>query len=157
MIRILTVCLGNICRSPIGEAVLRLACEQEGINCFVDSCGTANYHIGKAPDARMIATAKANGVDISQLKARQFSTKDFNNFDLILTMDDHNYQDVISLCRTREDSAKVYSFQAFAGVDQPSFVPDPYYGTAKDFEETLAIVTHSAQLIAQKLKTTQHG
>jgi protein-tyrosine phosphatase len=155
MIRILTVCLGNICRSPIAEEVLRKKCEEIGLDVLLDSAGTANYHSGNPPDHRMIQTAKNHGYDISHLRARQFELSDFQKFDYIFTMDGNNQEDVIKMTQNTELKAKVFSFQNFAGVHNPDFVPDPYYGTERDFIETFQIVELSAGLIANKLKHLQ--
>lgn len=152
MIKILTVCLGNICRSPIAEEVLRQKCEAIGLKVFVDSVGTANYHVGAAPDSRMIQTAKDFGYDISALRARQFKKSDFNNFDFIFAMDESNKSNILSLSNSQSDRDKVHGFQAFASVSSPDYVPDPYYGSEKDFVETFQIVERSAEIIAQKLK-----
>jgi protein-tyrosine phosphatase len=151
--RVLMVCLGNICRSPIAEELFRDACNQLHMHVEVDSAGTANYHIGKAPDRRMIETAAKFGHDISSLKARQFKSADFELFDLIFAMDEDNYNDILRLARNDEQKKKVYRFQEFANIDEPNYVPDPYYGTMKDFEHTFNVVKQSAQLIAEKLKS----
>lgn len=152
MIKILTVCLGNICRSPIAEEVLRQKCQELGLDVFVDSAGTANYHVGCAPDKRMIQTAANFGYNINQLRARQFKTSDFDQFDYIFTMDSSNKSNVLRLSKSAAHQDKVHSYQEFAGINNPDYVPDPYYGDADDFIETFEIVEQSAALIAQKLK-----
>jgi protein-tyrosine phosphatase len=152
MIRILTVCLGNICRSPIAEELLRAKCQTAGLDVEVDSAGTANYHIGSPPDPRMIHTARKFGFDIQRLRARQFHASDFDAFDFIFTMDENNKRDVLRLAVNEEQKNKVFSFQDFAGISVPDYVPDPYYGTEKDFVETFQIVEKSAETIAAKLK-----
>lgn len=119
------VCLGNICRSPLAEGILK---HQLPI-IRVDSAGTAGYHIGAAPDSRSIAVARKNGIDISTLKARKFHVEDFDNFTHIFVMDRNNYQDVLAIARNEKDRAKV------ALIDpQQREVPDPYYGGKEDFE-----------------------
>jgi protein-tyrosine phosphatase len=150
--KVLMVCLGNICRSPIAEELFRSACNEIGLQVEVDSAGTANYHIGKAPDTRMIKTAAKFGHDISNLKARQFKRSDFDEFDLIFAMDDHNFDDILSLAQNAEHRNKVHKFQSYASISEPNYVPDPYYGTLQDFENTFHIVKESSALIAQKLK-----
>lgn len=152
MLKILTVCLGNICRSPIAEEVLCVKCQDLGLDVAVDSAGTANYHIGSPPDSRMIQTARKFGYDIQGLRARQFQARDFDDFDYIFTMDQSNWDNVVRQAKNAIQKAKVYSFQEFAGVDSPDFVPDPYYGTEKHFIETFQIVEVSAANIAEKLK-----
>ena len=99
------VCLGNICRSPLAEGLLRSKLDDDKF--VVDSAGTANYHIGKAPDERSVAVAKKYGLDISHLKARQFKVSDFNVFDVIYVMDNSNYENVKALARDEKELAKV--------------------------------------------------
>ena len=152
MLKILTVCLGNICRSPIAEELLRKSCNDLDLDVFVDSAGTANYHVGAPPDVRMIQTAKQFDCDISTLRARQFQRQDFERFDYIFTMDESNKSNVLKLATSKEQESKVFDFQQFAEIKSPDFVPDPYYGTARDFTETFRIVDESAQRIAAKLK-----
>jgi protein-tyrosine phosphatase len=146
------VCLGNICRSPIAEELVYQKCMELGISVEVDSAGTAGYHIGKKPDSRMIETAAKFGYNISNLRARKFSKDDFEHFDFIFTMDNANYNDLIALTSKEHQRKKIFKFQDFAGVSVPDFVPDPYYGSMEDFEETFKIVMHSSELIAKKIK-----
>lgn len=153
MIKILTVCLGNICRSPIAEAVLKKKCEDLGLQVFLDSSGTADYHIGCAPDKRMIETALQFGYDISTLRARQFKPTDFDRFDYIFTMDRENQKNILHLAKQTHHTKKVHNFQDFAGIKTPDFVPDPYYGNEKNFIETFNIIEISASRIADKLKS----
>lgn len=101
---ILMVCLGNICRSPLAEGIMR---SKLGKEYFVDSAGTGSWHVGQAPDKRSIAVAKKYGIEISHLRARQFQVKDFDEFDYILAMDSSNYRDILSLARSEEDRMKV--------------------------------------------------
>ena len=151
--KILMVCLGNICRSPIAEELFRDACLKTGLSVEVDSAGTANYHIGKAPDKRMISTAAKFGIDISQLRARQFDSTDFDTFDLIFAMDEQNFKDLKRLAKNDQQAQKLHRFQEYAGIDSPNYVPDPYYGDSSDFEFTFQVVQESAKRIANKLKS----
>lgn len=132
--KILMVCLGNICRSPLAEGILRFKAKQRGLNISVDSCGTSNFHVGSSPDKRMIDIAMKNGIDISKLKARQFNHLDFKKFDIIYAMDKTNLHDVQSLARNNKEYEKVQLLlndpSEFISLD----VPDPYYGNEKDFE-----------------------
>ena len=121
------VCLGNICRSPLAAGILKNQTEKLGLNWKVDSAGTSSWHIGDPPDSRSIAIARDNGVDISDQKARQFLVKDFDRFDLILTMDSCNYRDVLSLARDDNDSDKVHLIMNFLTPGKNGEVPDPYY------------------------------
>lgn len=119
------VCLGNICRSPLAEGILRHLAEEKGLQWEIDSAGTGNWHVGDAPDKRSIAVARRHGIDISGLKGRQFHPADFNEFDRIYVMDLNNYRDVLLKARTDADKAKV---QLLLDDQQP--VPDPWYDDA---------------------------
>jgi protein-tyrosine phosphatase len=99
------VCLGNICRSPLAEGILASKLPKDKF--IIDSAGTGDYHIGKQPDVRSIAVAKKNGIDITKQKARQFSEKDFEDFDYIFAMDNSNQSDILELAKTTEEKAKV--------------------------------------------------
>lgn len=123
--KILMVCLGNICRSPLAEGIMR---SKLGEEYFVDSAGTGSWHVGQAPDKRSIAVAKKYGIEISHLRARQFQVKDFDEFDYILAMDSSNYRDILSLARSEEDRMKVRM------ILHDQDVPDPYYGGEDGFE-----------------------
>ncbi len=146
--KILMVCLGNICRSPLAEGILRSKLSNDFI---VDSAGTGSWHVGNTPDPRSIATAKNHGIDISNLKGRQFSKKDFTDFDYIYVMDNQNYKDVIELATTEEDKAKVTLIldEIFPGerVD----VPDPYYGLQDGFEKVYNMLDEACDSIVEKL------
>ena len=111
--RILMVCLGNICRSPLAEGILKSKVTEKDID--VDSAGTASYHIGNSPDHRSIDIAKKNGIDISSQRARQFRVSDFDNFDKIYAMDKSNYYSIISLARNKQDEDKV----DLIGIESP--------------------------------------
>lgn len=149
--RILMVCLGNICRSPLADGLLLRKITERNLNAQVDSAGTANYHIGKAPDSRMIKTAAKFGTPIEFLRARQFTAQDFQNFDHILVMDRSNYSNVIALAQTEADQKKVNFFLDYLYPNQKSEVPDPYYGTLKDFEAVYQLVDEATDALIQKL------
>ena len=119
--KILMVCLGNICRSPLAHGVMEHLVQQKGLNWEIDSAGTGNWHIGQQPDKRSIAIAKKYGVDISNQSCRQFDTSDFEKFDQILVMDYSNLNDVKSLARSEEEHNKISLFLKNA------IVPDPYH------------------------------
>ena len=118
--KILMVCLGNICRSPLAQGILESKITS---NTVVDSAGTAAYHVGNPPDPRSIAVAKQNGIRISQFRARKFTREDFKNFNHIYVMDQSNYKDVIGLAETHEEQEKVSLL-----LPDEKEVPDPYYG-----------------------------
>jgi protein-tyrosine phosphatase len=119
--KILMVCLGNICRSPLAEGVMQHLIKQEGLDWKVDSAGTGGYHIGTKPDVRSVVIAKINGIDISRQKARKIVKEDFKNFDIIYVMDESNYKNVIALADNSEEIAKVEM------LIPNETVPDPYY------------------------------
>lgn len=134
--KILMVCLGNICRSPMAEGIMR---NIAGEKADVDSAGTAGYHIGDNPDKRMIATAFEHNIDISNLRARQFKASDFNNFDIIFAMDSSNYSNIIDLATNECDIKKVKMMLSRGNV------PDPYYGGDEGFEHVYQILHEACQ------------
>jgi protein-tyrosine phosphatase len=136
--RILFVCLGNICRSPTVEAVARQLAAREASHLPLefDSAGTAGYHIGEPPDVRSRACARRRGYDISDLLARQLETSDFNRFDLLLAMDQDNLDQMRSQAPAAAQS-KLALFMSFAGLDEMPVVPDPYYGGPADFDKVV--------------------
>lgn len=135
--RVLFVCLGNICRSPSAEGVFRALAAQAELEVETDSAGTSDWHEGEAPYAPMQAAAKARGFDLSDLRARQFTARDFETFDLIIGMDDSNL-DNIELLRPEGSQTPVQLFTEFAPETGMDHVPDPYY--TRDFDQTLDLV-----------------
>ena len=151
MTKILMVCLGNICRSPLAEGILRSKIPD---NTFlVDSAGTANYHVGKTPDKRSVAIAKKHGLDISHLKGRQFGVADFDTFDLIYVMDESNFKNVIALARNDEDIAKVTFILNEIYPNLNYNVPDPYYGGDEGFETIYNMLNEACDNIVKKLNS----
>ncbi|MDQ0107858.1 protein-tyrosine phosphatase [Chitinophaga terrae (ex Kim and Jung 2007)] len=142
--KILMVCLGNICRSPLAEGIMRHLAEEKGLDWVIDSAGTGNWHIGQAPDHRAIKEARKNGVDISSLRGRQFQPSDFDAFDKILVMDRNNYRDVIRQARNEADKAKV----AFL-LPQDQEVPDPWFDDAL-FAPVYKLIYNACKEIADK-------
>ena len=149
-VKILMVCLGNICRSPLAEGLL--ASKLPSDTFFVDSAGTGNYHIGKQPDKRSIDTAYKNGLDISNQKARQFSANDFEEFDYIFVMDNDNYKDVIKLAKTEEQKNKVDLILNQLFPKENVDVPDPYYGLQNGFDMVYNMLDETCDILAKKLK-----
>ncbi len=144
------VCLGNICRSPLAEGVLRAKLDPEKFE--VDSAGTSNYHVGAAPDHRSVEVARKNGIDISQLKGRQFSAQDFEDFDYIFVMDRSNYANVCNLTTNEKHRKKVsYLLDALDGISLRE-VPDPYYGDKNDFRAVFNMIDEACEKISLKLK-----
>jgi len=148
--KVLMVCLGNICRSPLAEGILTSKVNPEHI--VVDSAGTAGYHIGKAPDPRSIAVAKKHGIDISQQRCRQFSSEDFKNFDVIYAMDRSNYNNILTLANSEIDIAKV-KLLLDVNSNGPEEVPDPYYDQDEGFEKVFHMIDTACQYIVKQLKT----
>jgi protein-tyrosine phosphatase len=150
--KILMVCLGNICRSPLADGLLRQKLKEFGLDVSVDSCGTSSYHIGALPDERMIATAKNHGYDLSDLRARQFNKSDFKEFDIIYVMDSSNYNNVIQLANSKADSVKVKLFLNELYPNSNMAVPDPYFGGEEGFEEVFKLVDDTINVIIEKMK-----
>ena len=146
------VCLGNICRSPMADGLLRKKVKEHELNVYVDSAGTANYHIGSAPDSRMIETARLRGTDIGTLKARQFKSSDFHDFDLIYVMDESNLNNVLKLSQSNSDNQKVKLILDEIHPNQKRHVPDPYYGTMNDFMAVYDLLDEVTQKIIEKIK-----
>lgn len=142
------VCLGNICRSPLAEGIMRSKLSDKLF--FVDSAGTANYHIGNSPDKRSIAVAKKYGLDITHLKGRQFSVLDFDAFDIIYVMDESNYRNVTSLARNDDDISKVKFILNEIYPNQNYDVPDPYYGGDEGFENVYKMLDEACSIISKK-------
>ena len=149
--RILMVCLGNICRSPMADGLMRKKVQDNQLDVYVDSAGTANYHVGGAPDTRMTATAKSKGIDISGLKARQFIVSDFDAFDLIYVMDQSNYNNVVRLARNETDIQKVQLILELRTSPHEIEVPDPYYGGQDGFEQVYQLLDESTDIILKRL------
>jgi protein-tyrosine phosphatase len=149
--RILMVCLGNICRSPMADGLMRKKVQDNQLDVYVDSAGTANYHVGGAPDTRMTATAKSKGIDISGLKARQFIVSDFDAFDLIYVMDQSNYNNVVRLARNETDIQKVQLILELRTSPHEIEVPDPYYGGQDGFEHVYQLLDESTDIIIKRL------
>jgi protein-tyrosine phosphatase len=140
--QVLCVCLGNICRSPTAEVVLRQHCDAGKLSVYIDSAGTSNYHPGKAPDLRSQQHAQLRGYDLSRLRARQIQLQDFMQFDLILAMDHDNLHDIALLAEEAKQQWGTLRAQiALMSAHDPQYpnqdVPDPYYGGATGFERVL--------------------
>ena len=148
-VKILMVCLGNICRSPLAEGIL--ASKLPKYKFIVDSAGTGNYHIGKQPDHRSIATAQKNGLDITNQKARQFTSKDFDKFDYIFAMDNTNYEDILFLAKTEEHKKKVRLILDELFPNENVDVPDPYYGLQNGFDMVYEMLDENCTILAKKL------
>lgn len=151
MTRILMVCLGNICRSPLAHGILESKLPADKFE--VDSAGTGDYHIGKLPDHRSIATAKSKGLDITNQRCRQFERSDFDDFDIIYVMDHSNYENVIKLARDIKDISKVKLILEDTTSQHTEEVPDPYWGDSQDFEEVYTLLDNVCEKIASDLNS----
>jgi len=143
--KILMVCLGNICRSPLAHGIMEQLAQDNGLDWTVDSAGTGNWHVGQAPDRRSIRTAQEHGVDISKQVCRQFKMHDFDEYDIIYVMDKNNLSDVLSLARNNTDAAKV---KLLLGDRE---VPDPYYSDSQ-FEPVFQMVEDGCRAIIDELR-----
>ena len=137
------VCLGNICRSPLGEGILKSKVPEEKF--IIDSAGTASYHIGSPPDIRSIKVAKDNNIDISKQRARAFRSDDFQKFDIIYAMDSQNFNDLISMSKSKEEMMKVKL------ILENKNVPDPYYGDISDFKNVFKLLDKVCDQISREL------
>lgn len=150
--KILMVCLGNICRSPLAEGILRKKLNETGLtHIAVDSAGTSGHHSGENPDPRSIRNAKKNGVDISDIVSRKFSVNDFDRFDRIFVMDHSNYNNVISLARHDADREKVELFLNVLHPGRNKAVPDPWYGGDEGFQEVFELVDQACDALVKQL------
>jgi|TARA_B110000285_G_C14849225_1_gene479125 protein-tyrosine phosphatase len=148
--KILMVCLGNICRSPLAEGILQDKLNTKGLDIEVSSAGTGGWHVGQGPDTRAVAIAKKHGIDISQQQARQFSVSDFEDFDLIYAMDGSNLSDIIALANTKEDIEKVKLILNETSPNTDNPVPDPYYGEDDGFENVYQLLNEACEIITNK-------
>lgn len=146
--KVLMVCLGNICRSPLAEGILTSKTNPELIT--VDSAGTAGYHIGKNPDVRSIKVASKHGVDISAQRCRQLQPSDLDDFDLLYAMDKSNYQNIITLAKNAFQIKKVRLLLDELGTTNNE-VPDPYYVGDDGFEKVYQMIDEACEVIAEKL------
>ncbi|EMN7265707.1 TPA: low molecular weight phosphotyrosine protein phosphatase [Vibrio parahaemolyticus] len=149
MKRIIVVCMGNICRSPTGEAVLRAKAEELGVDVDIDSAGTIGYHTGNTPDSRAMAAGKQRGYSFKGMRARQVSVQDFEDFDLVLAADKANLADLLDICPA-EHRHKVSLFLSHSNSSYDE-IPDPYYGGDDGFELVLDLIEEASVAVLQKL------
>jgi protein-tyrosine phosphatase len=156
MVKVLFVCMGNICRSPTAEGVFTKLVSEEGLHELieVDSAGTHAYHVGDPPDPRAQRSALARDIVISHLRARRAVSDDFESFDYILAMDEDNYKNLAGICPPGLEH-KLHLFLDFASHLESREVPDPYYGGAKGFERVLDMVEEASRGLLEQIKT-QH-
>ncbi len=144
------VCLGNICRSPLAEGILRN--KLDGKQFTIDSAGTGNWHVGNPPDARSIKVARDNGIDISGLQGRQIAKSDFKKFDHIYVMDQNNLEDVQALASTDEERRKVTMILDTVFPGEKVDVPDPYNGVQEDFKRVYEMLDQACDEIVARLQ-----
>ena len=159
MIKVMFVCMGNICRSPAAEGIFRSHVRRHGLdeNFSIQSSGTGGWHVGSLPDSRMRSAALQRGFKLDS-KAQQFVAKHFDEFDLILTMDEHNYQHVKAMAKNPDQLRKIKKFVSFCRVHSVDEVPDPYHGAADGFELVLDILDDGcSELLAQLEKDVKNG
>ena len=149
MKKLLVVCMGNICRSPTGEAVLRAKAKELGISVEVDSAGTIGYHAGNPPDARSMQAGKQRGYSFKGMRSRKVTVGDFDEFDMVLAADKANLADLLDICPT-EHRHKVSLFLSHGDSDYDE-IPDPYYGGDAVFELVLDLIEDASEVILKKL------
>ena len=150
MTKVLMVCLGNICRSPLAEGILKSKLPSDQF--LVDSAGTSGYHINDKPDPRSIEVARKYGIDITDQRSRKFSVEDFEAFDYIYTMDNSNYFNVVQLAQNENQQSKVIRILDIIYPNQEIEVPDPYYGGDRGFEDVYSLLDEACEIIANNLQ-----
>jgi len=143
------VCLGNICRSPLAEGILRSKLDSDSY--IIDSAGTGDWHVGNAPDDRSIKVGKENGVDISNLRGRQFTAQDLDDYDHLFVMDQNNYDDVIRKATAPDQKRKVRMMLDVLFPGERVDVPDPYQGDLSDFRKVYKMLDEACKELAEEL------
>ncbi|WP_243643650.1 low molecular weight protein-tyrosine-phosphatase [Tenacibaculum sp. M341] len=153
--KILMVCLGNICRSPLAEGILKSKVDSNKI--IVESAGTSGHHSGEKPDRRSIDIADKNDIDISAQRSRKFVASDFNSYDLIYAMDESNYNNIVALSKNEEDIKKVKMILNESHPNSNFNVPDPYYGGDDGFKNVFDMLDEACNVIASKINDDDYA
>jgi protein-tyrosine phosphatase len=148
--KILFVCLGNICRSPLAEGILADKAKKLGLDIEVDSCGFERFHNGEPADPRSVAVAKAHGIDLNGHVARMFTVRDFDHYDRIYVMDRTNYNDVMGVARDNADEQKVDFIMNMLHPDENRPVPDPWYGGKEGFEKVFQMLDQACDYLIKE-------
>ena len=158
MVKVLFVCMGNICRSPTADGVFRALVQSEGLDdaISIDSAGTHAYHVGKPPDERAQETARSRGIELSDLVARRVEAGDFSVFDYVVAMDQDNYMALSEICPDPHVD-KIHMFMDFAPQMRTREVPDPYYGGAAGFERVFDLVDAAANGLLEEIRRCHLG
>lgn len=149
--KILMVCLGNICRSPLAEGIMQNMAREKNLDLLIDSAGTSAWHEGERPDRRSIAVAQKNGINISNLRSRPLHRSDFDEFDYLFAMDLQNLDDLKTMAETDHHLKKIHLFLEFAEMKVKE-VPDPYYTTENGFEYVYQLLNDACEKTIQKLQ-----
>ena len=147
------VCLGNICRSPLAEGIMKTKVKENNLDWIVESAGTGSWHVGKLPDSRSIDVAHLHGLDITDQRARQFNASDLDTYDLIFAMDASNYQDITRLANNDSQKEKVQMIMNMANPGMNQGVPDPYWGN-DGFENVYQMLDLACEKVIERYKVT---
>lgn len=150
--KILMVCLGNICRSPMAQGILENKLANENLDIEVDSAGTSDYHVDDSPDSRAIEKSMAYNIDISHYRGRQFQRDDFKEFDRIFAMDSSNYQNIVALAENTNEADKVEMILNLSNPNSNMSVPDPYFGAEDGFEQVYQLLEAACDILIDQLK-----
>ena len=158
MIRVLFVCLGNICRSPLGEGIFRHHVELAGLGEYfdIDSAGTGNWHVGQPPHLESQRVARERGLDLSNQRARQLIPQDLLDFDYILAMDSQNHRDILSMETASQATARIVRMMEFVPASNLEDVPDPYFGGPEGFDYAYDLIDEAARHLLAQIAAEQH-